>query len=106
MYLCVIDAGIAQYLSSFLHPPTVLHPTQVALNCRTNGGKSFKKSAESWIPRQSVACSILIVNKRTDAIGIVIDPVLMSSFKVAESRLGGISYGRGKSLPFFSKDTM
>ena len=43
------------------------------------------KSARSWITQESIVCNNLIVDKRMDVSGIVIEPVLMSSLHVAKS---------------------
>ena len=45
------------------------------------------KSARSLITQESIMCSILIMDKRMNVSGIVIEPVLMSSLRVAKSRL-------------------
>ena len=83
--LCIIYICITLYLSSLQHPPIVLHQALLALHCRTNRGKSFMKSARSWIPQQSIVCSIFIVDKSMDISGIAIEPIFISSLRVAKS---------------------
>ena len=47
------------YLSRLPRPPVVLHPPLLALHCRTFRGKTFTKSARSWI-RQERSCAAFL----------------------------------------------
>ena len=90
--LHIIDISIALYLSRLPRPPVILHPPQLAQHCRAQRGNTFVKSSRSWIPQQSIICSMFIVDKRTDVGGIVIEPVLMSSLHVVKSQLRSIRW--------------
>ena len=72
--LCHINIHL--HLTVFSVTPTYIYTGQSSLSHRNT-------STLDNITQQSIVCSIFIVGSRTDVIGIVIKPVLMSSLHIA-----------------------